>query len=394
MRIQSYSVDMAAISSKTEIYSKEDSIKILTPAKAVQPSESNGVKLELSDAGKKLSKKAGDESKADTEASQELTDDAGSKLNEASALSKTIKLNNSKPFKLSDMDDLRIKLLQAMIERLTGKKFKFAAALGLDDSETSNSDSSSSQRAIDALTNMNGTAHEMAGEATAAKQGSWHLTATTSETYYRNESMAFASNGVVNTADGRAIAFDVSLSMSNEVYQTLSTSVTADITSQFCDPLTVNFNGSAAELTQTKFAFDLDADGKADQVSIATGGSGFLALDKNGDGVINNGSELFGTSSGDGFRDLCAYDEDGNGWIDENDSVYNELRIWSKDENGSDKLVGLGKAGVGAIYLGSVASQYDLRSSTDKISGAIRRSGVFLKENGGAGTIQHVDLTL
>ena len=41
-------------------------------------------------------------------------------------------------------------------------------------------------------------------------------------------------------------------------------------------------------------------------------GSGYLALDKNGDGTINDGSELFGTRNGDGFADLAQYDEDGN----------------------------------------------------------------------------------
>ncbi len=39
---------------------------------------------------------------------------------------------------------------------------------------------------------------------------------------------------------------------------------------------------------------------------------------------INDGSELFGTSSGDGFKDLATYDEDENGWIDENDSIFSK----------------------------------------------------------------------
>ena len=51
-------------------------------------------------------------------------------------------------------------------------------------------------------------------------------------------------------------------------------------------------------------------------------GSGFLALDKNGNGKIDDGSELFGTKSGDGFADLAEYDSDGNGWIDEKGRVY------------------------------------------------------------------------
>ena len=77
--------------------------------------------------------------------------------------------------------------------------------------------------------------------------------------------------------------------------------------------------------------FDIDADGEEESISYLQGGSGYLALDKNGDGVINDGSELFGTKSGDGFADLAEYDADGNGWIDENDPIFDKLLIWAKD---------------------------------------------------------------
>jgi hypothetical protein len=56
--------------------------------------------------------------------------------------------------------------------------------------------------------------------------------------------------------------------------------------------------------------------------------------DRNGDGAIDHGRELSGATTGDGFAELAAYDEDGNGWIDENDSIYQHLRIWSKDAQG------------------------------------------------------------
>ena len=62
-------------------------------------------------------------------------------------------------------------------------------------------------------------------------------------------------------------------------------------------------------------------------------------MDRNGDGKINDGSELFGTKSGDGFKDLASYDADGNGWIDENDAIFSQLKIWTKDEDGKDKLI-------------------------------------------------------
>lgn len=48
-------------------------------------------------------------------------------------------------------------------------------------------------------------------------------------------------------------------------------------------------------------------------------GGVFLALDKNGDSVINDGKELFGAATGQGFKELAIYDSDKNYWIDEND---------------------------------------------------------------------------
>ena len=142
------------------------------------------------------------------------------------------------------------------------------------------------------------------------------------------------------------------------------------------------------------FQFDIDCDGKMDEVSMLREGSGFLALDKNGDGKINDGSELFGTRSGNGFADLAVYDEDGNGWIDENDEIFDKLRVWSKDKDGKDVLKTLKEADVGAIYLGSTNSQFSLTDKKDnEVLGAVRSTGIYLKESTGmAGTVQQVDL--
>ena len=155
----------------------------------------------------------------------------------------------------------------------------------------------------------------------------------------------------------------------------------------------INLNTDEASVSDQTFYFDLDADGSLDEISQLSSGSGFLALDKNGDGKINDGNELFGTKSGDGFSDLAAYDEDGNGWIDENDSIFHQLRIWTKDAAGKDVLYTLAKAGVGAIYLGSAQTDFALNSAKDNSTNAlIRKTGIFLYENGGCGTMQHLDM--
>ena len=93
------------------------------------------------------------------------------------------------------------------------------------------------------------------------------------------------------------------------------------------DPLVINFAGTAAELSDTSFAFDLDNDGSKEEIATLAPGSGFLALDRNGDGVINNGSELFGPNSGDGFADLAALDSDNNGWLHDNDDAFQSLKL-------------------------------------------------------------------
>ena len=110
---------------------------------------------------------------------------------------------------------------------------------------------------------------------------------------------------------------------------------------------------------------------------------------------INDGSELFGTKSGDGFGDLREYDSDGNGWIDENDDVFSKLKVWCKDENGKDILMDLKEADIGAIFLGEQQTEFSLGGADGYRDGVIRSTGVFLREStDAAGTVQHVDLSL
>jgi hypothetical protein len=200
------------------------------------------------------------------------------------------------------------------------------------------------------------------------------------------DAVAVEMIGRVQTEDGREIDFDIGLNLSREFVHKHNFDI--DIK----DPLVINFDRPSVELSDEKFEFDIDADGEIDQISSLKSGSGFLALDKNGDGTINDGKELFGTQGGNGFEELRVYDKDGNGWIDENDSVFESLRVWKKTPT-EDKLVALGEAGVGAIYLGYADSPYMLQSTYDgKVNGAIKQTGMFIKESGDVGTVQNVDM--
>ncbi|MCR4897573.1 MAG: hypothetical protein K5891_12450 [Lachnospiraceae bacterium] len=209
--------------------------------------------------------------------------------------------------------------------------------------------------------------------------------------HYEHEETSFATTGTVRCADGREISFNVNVTMSREFSEYAKRDLGFSVT-QCIDPLVINLDGNVTSVSDQTFYFDLDCDGQKDQISSLGAGSGFLALDKNGDGVIHDGSELFGTASGDGFADLAAYDLDRNGWIDENDEIWDRLKVWTRDENGKDILYSLSQAGVGALCVNKVGTEFALKDEKNDDNAFIRSTGVFLYENGGAGTLQHVDL--
>jgi len=291
----------------------------------------------------------------------------------------------------STPEEMELLMIKKLFERMTGKEFKI---FSIKDFEASAARCDANS-VLDSLPGGAKTAQpaEGDGQAVQAQTVGWGLDAEIYERYSESEETTFSSSGTVKTADGRQISFDLELSMSRSFTRENYASV--KMGDALKDPLVINYGGGAAELSDAKYSFDIDADGKSDQVSFVGNGSGFLALDKNGDGKVNNGKELFGTRSGNGFKDLAAYDDDRNGWIDENDSVYDKLRVWSKDSSGADQLVALGQRGVGAIYLGSAATQFAQKSQADNsLLGATRASGIFLREDGSAGTVQQVDLAV
>ena len=228
---------------------------------------------------------------------------------------------------------------------------------------------------------------------TGSSGTTWQRVTATSGFVSESESVAFASSGMVKTQDGRSIDFNIEVSMSRAFTSQINTLTTQNYIKT--DPLVINLDTDIGSVTDQKFLFDLDSDGDEEEISFAGKGSGFLALDRDGDGRIGDGSELFGTKSGDGFKDLAAFDEDGNGWIDENDSIYSKLKVWTKDEDGNDYLINLKDADVGAIYLDNADTQFSLKDGINRMNGEIKKTGIYLHEStGAAGTLNHIDLAV
>lgn len=211
--------------------------------------------------------------------------------------------------------------------------------------------------------------------------------------YSEKETTCFQTTGTAITADGRELSFHISLEMSRSFTEMASESIDFG-QPRLCDPLVINLNTNVASVSDQKFFFDLDADGTEEEISMLDANSGYLALDNNNDGKINDGSELFGTQSGNGFKDLLTYDKDGNGWIDEADPIFSKLKIWTMDEDGNATLMDLKEAGVGAIYLGYENTEFSLKNAANQTNAVIQKTGMFLYEDGTSGTVQQMDLAV
>jgi hypothetical protein len=118
-----------------------------------------------------------------------------------------------------------------------------------------------------------------------------------------------------------------------------------------------------------------------------------LVLDRNGNGKVDDGRELFGPQTDNGYGELAQYDEDGNGWIDENDSIFQHLKIWYHDEQGNSQLMALTNKNVGAICLGSVKTSMNMYNSSG-MAGVLRESGLVLLENGESRVMQELDVRI
>lgn len=277
-------------------------------------------------------------------------------------------------------NDPRMQMIISMVEALTGKRINL---LSMKDLRTAHAPPEAIR------------APDTPSQTHAQPNAGFGLEYDLHETRHEAEQTRFSAQGVVTTSDGREIAFSLQLSMSREYREQTDVSIRlGDAVQQTKDPLVLNFNGSTAQLESAKFSFDLDNDGQADNISFVAPGSGFLVFDKNQDGLANNGSELFGAASGDGFAELAAHDLDGNRWIDENDAIFSQLKVWTRDPEGKDQLASLTASGIGALYLGSVSTEFSLKNADQQLDGQVRASGVFLNENGTAGSIQQIDLAV
>jgi hypothetical protein len=95
-------------------------------------------------------------------------------------------------------------------------------------------------------------------------------------------------------------------------------------------PLAIDLNNDGIKTLSLEdgVKFDLLNNGTPSQIGWISGKDGLLALDRNGNGKIDNGSELFGGGVGEGFAKLASFDSNGDGLVNRNDRDFGSLKIW------------------------------------------------------------------
>ena len=284
---------------------------------------------------------------------------------------------------ITGIEELKVKIIEELFYSITGKKVK----INLFRQSDANKDTSSVQNIMARIN-----AGSKGGGATSEPQSvGWGIDYHSVEESYEKEDTSFCASGVVKTADGREIMLDVNLQMSREFCSREEFSLKAG--DALIDPLVINFSGVLPSLDEnSRIQFDINIDGSKESIAALSQGSGYLAIDKNGDGRINDGSELFGPSSGNGFEELASLDSDKNGWLDENDSAYYNVKIWNISQDGSETLFDIAAAGIGAIYIGRAETEFSMTGTDGALEGKIRETGIFLREDGSAGTVQEIDV--
>ncbi|WP_363737436.1 Ig-like domain-containing protein [Sphingobium sp. LMA1-1-1.1] len=169
---------------------------------------------------------------------------------------------------------------------------------------------------------------------------------------------------------------------------------------QTTPPVTLDLDGDGLELVAADIStttFDMDLDGIADRTGWLSGDDGFLALDRNANGVVDNISEISFVEDAEGavsdLEGLRAYDSNANGFLDGGDERFAEFQIWRDiNQDGisqTGELFSLSALGIAQVNL-TLNLTGEAPGGADNV---IYATSEFLRDDGTSGAVGDVFLS-
>ncbi|MGN0375768.1 MAG: hypothetical protein ACI4EN_09750 [Butyrivibrio sp.] len=160
---------------------------------------------------------------------------------------------------------------------------------------------------------------------------------------------------------------------------------------QVIDPIVLDLNKNGKYTTDTENGtyFDYAGDGFAEKTAWAENGDGLLVYDRNGNGIVDNGSELFGDKTvlldgsvaSNGFEALSELDTNGDGIINKEDEKFDHLRVWIDANNDGisqeDELFSLSDLKIIGLNLGSTVT-----NEKDENGNVVARKSTIIFDDG------------
>ncbi|MBL4589096.1 MAG: hypothetical protein JKY11_03325, partial [Alphaproteobacteria bacterium] len=159
------------------------------------------------------------------------------------------------------------------------------------------------------------------------------------------------------------------------------------------DPLVIDLDGDGIELTTENYVtgkhFDLNGDGFAERTGWVSGDDGLLAVDVNGNGTIDDISELFGAPGVSGFTALASYDSNLDGVVDALDTNFSDIFVWQdSNENAitdAGELKTLAELGIASFDVTPTNT-----TPSDNNGHTVTETGTYTKTDTTTGTLGNV----
>lgn len=156
-------------------------------------------------------------------------------------------------------------------------------------------------------------------------------------------------------------------------------------------PVIVDLDGDGVETTSRSGStfFDHNADGFAERTGWVGADDGLLARDRDGNGRIDTGRELFGNhtlrpsglEAANGYQALADLDTNGDGKVDANDPGFSGLLIW-RDQNGDGVSTSAELRTLASVSIRSLATSFTETTSVDGLGNAHRQISTYTRTDG------------